>query len=136
LIHSPLGIFPDPATLARARFASGQGEGAESRGRGARRDVHRFPEFFRDGKTFVGGEHRSIADIRQEASLEFLKVIHYYLAWAEPNMGAVAKTLAYAEPTRYVEGYIAYVKGRRSRYNFLSSVSAREPTRTPVQILK
>jgi glutathione S-transferase len=37
-----------------------------------------FHKFFLDGKTFVGGDHPSIADIRLAASLEFLKVIDYH----------------------------------------------------------
>jgi len=75
-----------------------------------------FHKFFLDGKTFVGGDHPSIADIRLAASLEFLKVIDYpYPAWAKTYMAAVAKALgeAYAEPAKDVEGYIAYVKGKK-----------------------
>jgi glutathione S-transferase len=75
-----------------------------------------FHKFFLDGKTFVGGDHPSIADIRLAASLEFLKVIDYhYPAWAKTYMDAVAKALgpAYAEPAKDVEGYIAYVKGQK-----------------------
>ena len=75
-----------------------------------------FHKFFLDGKTFVGGDHPSIADIRLAASLEFLKVIDYpYPAWAKTYMAAVAKALgdAYAEPAKDVEGYIAYVKGQK-----------------------
>ena len=75
-----------------------------------------FHKFFLDGKTFVGGDHPSIADIRLAASLEFLKVIDYHFpAWAKTYMSAVAKALgdAYAEPAKDVEGYIAYVKGKK-----------------------
>jgi glutathione S-transferase len=75
-----------------------------------------FHKFFLDGKTFVGGDHPSIADIRLAASLEFLKVIDYpYPEWAKTYMAAVAKALgdAYAEPAKDVEGYIAYVKGQK-----------------------
>ncbi len=75
-----------------------------------------FQKFFLDGKTFVGGDHPSIADIRLACSLEFLKVIDYrYPAWAKTYMDAVAKALgdAYAEPAKDVEGYIAYVKGQK-----------------------
>ena len=53
-----------------------------------------FHKFFLDGKTFVGGDHPSIADIRLAATLEFLKVIDYlYPAWAKTYMEAVAKAL-------------------------------------------
>ena len=75
-----------------------------------------FQKFYLDGKTFIGGDHPSIADIRLAASLEFLKVIDYhYPEWAKTYMAAVAKALgdAYAEPAKDVEGYIAYVKGQK-----------------------
>ena len=73
-------------------------------------------KFFLEGKTFIGGDHPSIADIRLAASLEFLKVIDYHFpAWAKTYMAAIAKALgdAYAEPAKDVEGYIAYVKGQK-----------------------
>jgi glutathione S-transferase len=73
-------------------------------------------KFFLEGKTFIGGDHPSIADIRLAASLEFLKVIDYHFpAWAKTYMAAIAKALgdAYAEPAKDVEGYIAYVKGKK-----------------------
>jgi glutathione S-transferase len=75
-----------------------------------------FRKFFLEGKTFVGGDHVSIADIRLAASLEFLKVTDYHFpARAKTYMAAAAKALgdAYAEPAKDVEGYIAYVKGQR-----------------------
>ena len=37
-----------------------------------------FHKFFLAGKTLIGGDHVSIADIRLAASLEFLKVIDYH----------------------------------------------------------
>jgi glutathione S-transferase len=57
-------------------------------------------KFFLDGKTFIGGDHPSIADIRL-AEPRIPKVIDYpYPAWAKTYMSAVAKALvdAYAEP--------------------------------------
>ena len=36
-----------------------------------------FHKFYLDGKTFIGGDHVSIADIRLAASLEFLHAIDY-----------------------------------------------------------
>ena len=75
-----------------------------------------FHKFFLHGTQFVGGDHVSIADIRLAASLEFLKAIDYdYPAWAKTYLANVAKALghAYAEPAKDVEGYIAYVKGKK-----------------------
>src|SRR3954468_16969170 len=43
-----------------------------------------YREFFLDGKTFIGGDSPSIADIRLAATLEFLHAIDYdFPAWAE-----------------------------------------------------
>ena len=75
-----------------------------------------FRKFYLDGKTFIGGDHPSIADIRLAATLEFLKAIDYpYPDWVKTYMTAVAKALgeAYAEPAKDVEGYIAYVKSKK-----------------------
>ena len=75
-----------------------------------------FHRFFLEGKTFVGGDHVSIADIRLACSLEFLNVIDYALpAWAKTYQANVKKALgeAYAEPAKDVEGYIAYVKSKK-----------------------
>ena len=74
-----------------------------------------FHEFFLDGKTFVGGDHVSIADIRLACSLEFLNAIDYpFAGWTKAYMAAVEKALgdAYAEPAGDVRGYIQYVKGK------------------------
>ncbi len=75
-----------------------------------------FRKFYLDGKTFIGGDHVSIADIRLAASLEFLNAIDYaFPAWAKTYMANVETALgdAYAEPAGDVEGYIAYVKGQK-----------------------
>ena len=75
-----------------------------------------FHKFFLHGATFVGGDHVSIADIRLACSLEFLNVIDYPFAdWTKAYMAAVEKELgdAYAEPAGDVQGYIAYVKGKK-----------------------
>jgi glutathione S-transferase len=75
-----------------------------------------FRKFYLDGKTFIGGDHPSIADIRLAASLEFLNVIDYdFPAWAKTYTSAIKSALgpAYAEPAGDVEGYIAYVKGKK-----------------------
>jgi glutathione S-transferase len=74
-------------------------------------DVYRA--FFLDGKTFIGGDQPTIADIRLAATLEFLRAIDYDLpAWAEDYMAAMEETLgdAYSEPATDVRGFIAQVK--------------------------
>ena len=75
-------------------------------------DVYRA--FFLDGRTFVGGDKPSIADIRLAASLEFLRAIDYpFPAWAEEYMAAMETTLgdAYSEPAADVRGFVAQAKG-------------------------
>jgi glutathione S-transferase len=74
-------------------------------------DVYR--EFFLDGKTFIGGDKPTIADIRLAATLEFLRAIDYdFPAWAEEYMSAVESALgdAYSEPAADVRGFVAQVK--------------------------
>jgi glutathione S-transferase len=71
--------------------------------------------FFLDGKTFIGGDTPSIADMRLAATLEFLRAVDYdFPAWAEDYMGAMEKALgeAYTEPAADVRGYIEYVKSQ------------------------
>ena len=75
-----------------------------------------FRKFYLDGKTFIGGDHVSIADIRFACSLEFLHAIDYaFPEWITKYTSAVETALgnAYAEPAGDVEGYIAYVKGQK-----------------------
>ncbi len=74
-------------------------------------DVYRA--FFLDGKTFIGGDSPSIADIRLAATLEFLRAIDYELpAWGEDFMSAMESALgeAYSEPAADVRGFVASVK--------------------------
>jgi glutathione S-transferase len=75
-----------------------------------------FHKFFLHGATFVGGEHVSIADIRLACSLEFLNAIDYpFVEWTKSYWSAVKEALggAYSEPAKDVEGYIAYVRGKK-----------------------
>jgi glutathione S-transferase len=72
-----------------------------------------YRAFFLDGKTFIGGDTPSIADIRLAATLEFLRAIDYELpAWAESYITAMESALgdAYTEPAGDVRGYVASVK--------------------------
>jgi glutathione S-transferase len=76
-------------------------------------DVYRT--FFLDGKSFIGGDTPSIADIRLSATLEFLAAIDYDMpAWARDYMERMESALgdAYSEPVADVRGYIAYVKSQ------------------------
>ena len=66
------------------------------------------------GRTFIGGDSPSIADIRLAASLEFLRAIDYaFPAWADEYMTAMETTLgdAYSEPAADVRGFVAQAKG-------------------------
>ena len=72
-----------------------------------------FRAWFLEGRTFVGGDHPSIADMRWAATLEFLRGIDYeFPAWAEDYMSAVESALgdAYSEPAADVRGFIGQVK--------------------------
>ena len=72
-----------------------------------------YRAFFLDGKTFIGGDNPSIADIRLAATLEFLRAIDYeFPAWATEYMSALEASLgeAYSEPAADVRGFIASVK--------------------------
>jgi glutathione S-transferase len=69
--------------------------------------------FFLDGKTFIGGDSPSIADIRLAATLEFLRAVDYdFPGWAEDYMHAVEDALgeAYSEPAADVRGFVAGAK--------------------------
>jgi len=75
-------------------------------------DVYRA--WFLDGKTFIGGDSPSIADIRFAATLEFLRAIDYDLpTWADAHIAAMESSLgdAYSEPAADVRGFVAQAKG-------------------------
>jgi glutathione S-transferase len=72
-----------------------------------------YRTFFLDGRSFIGGDHPSIADIRLAASLEFLRAIDYELpGWVEDYLAAMESALgdAYSEPAADVRGYVESVK--------------------------
>jgi glutathione S-transferase len=72
-----------------------------------------YRDFFLDGKTFIGGDSPTIADIRLAATLEFLKAIDYDSpAWARDYMAAMEEALgeAYSEPAADVRGFVAQAK--------------------------
>jgi glutathione S-transferase len=72
-----------------------------------------FHKQFLDGRTFIGGEKPSIADIRLAVTLEFLKAINYdFPGWATEYMSAVEEALgeAYSEPAGDVRGFVDSVK--------------------------
>jgi glutathione S-transferase len=75
-----------------------------------------YHAFFLDGKTFIGGDVPSIADIRLAATLEFLRAIDYdFPAWAEEYMTAMESALgeAYSEPAADVRGFVAQAKSQK-----------------------
>ena len=72
-----------------------------------------YRQFFLDGRTFIGGDGPSIADIRLAATLEFLRAVNYdFPAWAEEYMSAVEEALgeAYSEPAADVRGFVEGAK--------------------------
>ena len=72
-----------------------------------------YRTFFLEGKTFIGGDAPSIADIRLAATLEFLTGIDYdFPAWAKDYMSAVEEALgeAYSEPAADVRAFVSSVK--------------------------
>jgi glutathione S-transferase len=74
-----------------------------------------YRAFFLDGRTFIGGDTPSIADIRLAATLEFLRAIDYELPeWAEELMSAIESALgdAYSEPAADVRGFVESVKAK------------------------
>jgi glutathione S-transferase len=74
-----------------------------------------FRAWFLDGKTFIGGDTPSIADMRFAATLEFLRVVDYeFPAWVEEYLAAIESALgdAYSEPAADVRGYIDYVRSQ------------------------
>jgi glutathione S-transferase len=76
--------------------------------------LNAFNEFFLSGSRFIGGgDSPSIADIRLDATLEFLDSIDYELPeWAAAHKAAVEQALgeAYSEPAADVRGFVASVK--------------------------
>jgi glutathione S-transferase len=72
-----------------------------------------YHRFFLDGRTFIGGDSPSIADIRLAATLEFLRAVDYdFPAWAEDYTKAMEDALgdAYTEPAADVRGFVAGAK--------------------------
>jgi glutathione S-transferase len=72
-----------------------------------------YNTFFLDGKTFIGGDTVTIADIRLAATLEFLDAIDYdFPQWAQDYMRNVESALgdAYTEPATDVRGFVAQAK--------------------------
>ena len=74
-------------------------------------DVYRA--WFLDGRTFIGGDTPSIADIRFAASFEFLRSIDYpFSPRVEQFLSDMEEALgeAYSEPAADVRGYVESVK--------------------------
>ena len=115
--YGALGFPQYPGEVGASDATAAEKEKAQKAAAGAVGEtLAAFHKFFLEGKTFVGGDQVSIADIRLACSLEFLKVIDYHFPeWTKTYMGALAKALgdAYAEPAKDVEGFIGYVKGQK-----------------------
>jgi glutathione S-transferase len=76
-----------------------------------------YRAFFLEGKSFIGGDHPSIADIRLAATLEFLKAIDYdFPSWATGYMARMEETLgdAYTEPAADVRGFVEQMKPQKA----------------------
>ncbi|HEU4451001.1 MAG TPA: glutathione S-transferase family protein [Gaiellaceae bacterium] len=74
-------------------------------------DVYRA--YYLAGRSFIGGDSPSIADMRFAATLEFLRAIDYeFPAWAEEYLTRMEEALgeAYTEPAADVRGFVASVK--------------------------
>ena len=72
-----------------------------------------YRTFFLVGRTFIGGDSPSIADIRLAATLEFLRSIDYdFPGWVGDYLAAMESALgdAYAEPADDGRGYVQSVK--------------------------
>jgi glutathione S-transferase len=114
--YPALGFPPYPGEVAAseaddATKAKGQADAVAA----LEKPLEAFRAFFLDGKTFVGGDDVTIADIRFAVSIEFLRVIDYpYPAWATEYLAAVEAALgeAYSEPAADVRGYIEYVRSQ------------------------
>jgi glutathione S-transferase len=77
--------------------------------------LNAYPEFFLDGRQFIGGQTPSIADIRLAATLEFLRAIDYdFPQWAREYMTAVESALgeAYTEPAADVRAFVESMKAQ------------------------
>jgi glutathione S-transferase len=83
--YGALGFPQYPGEVGASDATAAEKEKAQKAAVGAVDEtLAAFHKFFLDGRTFVAGDHVSIADIRLAASLEFLKVIDYhYPAWAK-----------------------------------------------------
>ena len=98
--------------------ASDANDEAKARAAAAAREaiaqpLEAYRSFFLEGRTFIGGDTPSIADIRFAATLEFLRAIDYeFPAWTEEYLAAVESALgdAYSEPAADVRGYVESVK--------------------------
>jgi glutathione S-transferase len=109
-----LGFPQYPGEVA----TSGADDGAKERARRESEDalaepLEAFRVFFLDGRSFIGGDAPSIADIRLAVTLEFLKAIEYdFPAWASDYLEAVESALgeAYSEPAADVRGFVASVR--------------------------
>lgn len=116
--YPALGFGQYPGEVATADVSDELKEQARLEAEAAlARPLEVIHEWFLDGRTFIGGDNPSIADMRFAATLEFLRAIDYdFPAWVEEYLGAMEQTLgdAYTEPAADVRGYIDYVKSQKA----------------------
>jgi glutathione S-transferase len=114
--YSKLGFGQYPGEVATADVSDELKEQARKDAEAAiARPLDVYRAWFLDGKTFIGGDTPSIADMRLAATLEFLRIIDYpFPDWAEEYMAAMESALgdAYSEPAADVRGYIDYVRSQ------------------------
>ena len=90
--------------------AKARAQAAAMKGRPGPLEVYR--SFFLDGRTFIGGDSPSIADIRLAATPSSRLIDYQLPGWVEDYFEAMESALgdAYTEPAADVRGYVQSVK--------------------------
>ena len=104
--------FPQYAgeTATSAADDATKAQAARDAAEALKQPLQAYHDFFLKGRSFIGGDNVSIADIRFAATLEFLDAIDYDLPqWARDYRARVEEALgdAYSEPAGDVRGFVA-----------------------------
>jgi glutathione S-transferase len=114
--YPALGFPQYPGETATSDADDGLKEKAQQDAEAALAEpLEAFHGWFLEGRSFVGGDNPSIADIRWAATLEFLRAIDYeFPSWTEDYLARMEQALgeAYAEPAADVRGYVEHVKSQ------------------------